>query len=149
VDIRVRIRVLKRPLGGPIYAYLVVRGTDGHEYRPKLVFRPDGTVAVHAGLVVNGVERPLGRAVTVATRYPVRQFFWLRARVRGTNPTTISIRAWTGGQPEPDAWQLTLTDSHAPVQRPGFLGLRANLSSRASNAPATVEFDDFRALPLS
>jgi glucose/arabinose dehydrogenase len=149
VDVRVRVRVDRRASGGPSYAYLVVRSNDGDEYRPKLMFQPDGTVSVHAGRVVDGLESSVAPAVRVpGLRYAADQFIWVRAQVTGTDPTTIRIKAWAAGATEPVAWQFVAADNRSELQRAGGLGLRAYVSSRATNAPVLFGFDDYRALEL-
>jgi glucose/arabinose dehydrogenase len=149
VDVRVRVRVDRRASGGPFYAYLIVRSNNGDEYRPKLMFQQDGTIAVQAGRVVDGLESSVAPAVVVpGLHYAAGQFIWIRAKVSGTNPTTISIKAWAAGATEPAAWQFVATDNRAELQRAGGLGLRAYISSRATNSPVTFGFDDYRALTL-
>jgi len=144
VDIAVRVTVDKRPVGGIIWAYDVVRHNGNNEYVPKILFMPDGTVAVHAGLVISDSESPIGNAVTVpGLTYTPGSFIWLRAQVTGVNPTTIKVRAWADGQPEPTVWQYTGTDSSASVQTAGSVGLQAYTDTRITNAPIAVLFDDY------
>jgi hypothetical protein len=74
--------------------------------------------------------------------YTANAWLWLRAEITGTNPTTIRIRVWADGAPEPATWQYSATNSVAAVQIAGAVGLRAYMDS-VTNAPITVTFDDY------
>ena len=145
VDILVRLAVDKLPVGGTVWAYEVARHNGNNEYRPKILLKPDGTIAVHAGIVVSDAESPIGQPVTVpGLTYGAGTFIWLHAQITGTNPTTIKIRAWADGQPEPTTWQYTATDSTSVLQQAGSVGLRVYDHTAVTNAPVTVSFDDYR-----
>lgn len=141
-DVRFRVSTDKPAVGGVIYAYGEVRRVGTSSYRPKVILRTNGEVAVHAGVVVNGAESSLGPQVTVAgLTHAAGSFIWLRAQVTGANPTTIRVKAWADGQPEPVAWQFSATNFVAALQSAGGVGLRAYMS--ATNSPVTVSFDDY------
>ena len=144
VDIIVRLSVDKLPSGGIVWAYLVARHNGTDEYRPKILLKPDGTVAVHAGVVVSNAESPIGTPVVVPglTCAP-GTFIWVHARITGASPTTIMVRAWADGQPEPSTWQYTATDSTPAVQAAGAVGLLVYDNTTVTNAPVTVAFDDY------
>ena len=152
VDARVRIAWDKWPVAGRQFAYIEVRAQEDLAYRPKLVLAPNGSVEVSAGKVVDGDETELGTTATVAgLEQGAGEYIWLRARVVGTNPTQIMVRAWADGSPEPVDWPYTVTDATEALQVPGAIGIRAYLGLQAGNAPATVSFDDLlitRAEPL-
>ena len=144
VDITVRVALDKRPVGGTVWAYEVARHNGNNEYRPKILFNADGTVAVHAGIVVSDAESPIGQPVTVpGLTYNAGTFIWLHAQVVGTNPTTIRIRAWADGQPEPTSWQYVGSNSTPVLQQAGSVGLRVYDHTAVTNAPVTVAFDDY------
>jgi hypothetical protein len=143
-DVDVRFRVSAgRPAGGALFMYVMVRQGTGSEYRPKVLFNPDGTVSAHAGLIINGAESSLGRPVVVpgVTQAP-GAFLWVRTRVTGASPTTVHVKVWPQGVIEPAAWQFTATDSSAAVQDAGSVGFRVYLNSTVTNAPVNVAFDD-------
>jgi hypothetical protein len=144
VDIRVRVRTSLRASAAPFYAYLIVRGGGSNEYRPKLLFQSDGTLAVHASVLVGGIESPLTATKPVGLNYSAAQWYWLHVQVTGSSPTTIKVKTWAAGTQEPAAWQLIVTDSHASVQGSGQLGLRAYFSSRSTSGPVEISFDDYR-----
>jgi hypothetical protein len=144
VDLRFRVATSKRPTGGALYAYGVVRRSANNAYRPKLIMHPNGSVAVHAGVVVNNIESSIASSVTVAgLSHAASSFIWVRAQVTGSSPTTIRVKAWAAGQTEPSGWQFSATNSTSGVQSAGALGLRAYASSSLGNAPITFSFDDF------
>ena len=99
------------------------------------------------GWSINGTESSLGTSVTVPGLTPAAgTFMWLRAQVTGTNPTTIKVRAWRDGDPEPSTWQFTATNSLAALQAAGGVGLASYIGSGTTNVPVTVSFDDFVAV---
>ena len=144
VDMLVRASVNKAPTGGTQYIYAFGRINGNSAYRPKLILYTNGTVAVHAGVMINGAESSLGTAVTVAgLTLPPGSSVWLRARLTGSSPTTIRVRAWADGQTEPSNWQFTATNSASQLQGPGGVGLAAALGSGTSNSPVIFSFDDY------
>ena len=146
VDLRVRIRTNKLAAGGSLYGYLVARLNGSSAYRPKIIIASNGTVSVHSGVMVNGVESSLGPAVIVPNlTHSANGFIWLRAQVTGVNPTTIRVKAWADGLAEPAGWQFTATNSAAALQAAGGVGLHAYMSSTITNAPVTFSFDDLLA----
>jgi glucose/arabinose dehydrogenase len=144
-DVTVRVAEDKLPVGNAGYAYAEVRVAGSNAYRPKLIFNTNGTVAVHAGVVVNGTETQVAPPVVVAglTQTP-GAFYWLRTQVTGVNPTTIKVKAWADGQPEPANWQFSATNNAAQLQTAGAVGLRAY--TRSTNAPVTYTFDDYNVI---
>src|SRR5205085_3157717 len=65
----------------------------------------------------------------------------VRVEVAGTSPTTLRIKAWADGQPEPAEWQYAATDAQA-IQGAGAVGLYGFLDWAATNGPLTASFDD-------
>ena len=143
VDLTVQLGANKAPAGGAQYFYAVVRRQGGDEYRAKLRLDPSGTVAVAASRFVAGVEKDLGPAVTV----PIPQGATMQFRVEalGVNPTTVRLRAWVVGDPEPTTWAASYTDSSPTLQGPGAVGLRVYLATGTTNGPVTFSFDGFLA----
>jgi len=148
VDITFRVRSDKAAVGGAQYVYGVVRRNSNNAYRPKIILNTNGTVAVHAGQVVNNSESSVAPSVTVpGLTHTANSFIWVRAQVTGASPTTIRVKAWADGQAEPSAWHFSATNSNSALQTAGAVGLRAYISS--TNVPITFSFDDFsvRSLP--
>lgn len=149
VDVRFRVRTDKTTAGGTWFVYAVTRRAGGSEYRPRLVLRPDGSIAAHASIVVNGSESPLGSAVSVpGLTHAANGWINFRAEVSGSGPTTIRVKAWAEGAAEPSEWQYSVTDSNAALQDAGSLGLRVYANSATTSAPITFSFDDFRVSDL-
>ncbi len=144
IDIRFRVAADKVATGSRYFAYAVARRNSNNEYRPQLIFNTNGTFSVHAGALVGGSESSLGSPVVVpGVTQSAGAYVWVRAQLTGTNPTTIRIKAWAEGQPEPGAWLFTVTNSAAALQSPGSVGMRTYVSSAATNAPVTLSFDDY------
>lgn len=142
IDGRVRLQVDRLPSGGGLWIYSPARINGDSEYRPKIVVGPSGSLSVHAGVAINGAESSLGPMVMVSglTVTPGTSI-WLRSSVTGADPTTISVKAWAEGTPEPGSWQFSATNSAAALQVAGSVGVRAYVSS-ITNAPINVSFDD-------
>jgi CSLREA domain-containing protein len=144
VDITFRVAADKVAAGGNYVVYAVGRQNGTSEYRAKLVFNANGSVAVSASVLASGTESSLGSSVTVPGVVPAANgYVWVHARISGSNPTTITVKAWADGQPEPSAWQFSATSSQAGLQAAGGLGVRAWLSGSVTNGPVTFSFDDY------
>jgi parallel beta-helix repeat protein len=142
-DAAVLVRIDRRAAGSNLYGWLGVRHQpSGSEYRARLRFGPAGTV--HVGLaVVNGsVETfPAGEANTKLT-YAAGAELLVRVQVTGSAPTTVRVRVWRAGTPEPAAWMQTLTSSAAALQAGGTVSLGARRSVTESGGPVLFSFDD-------
>jgi hypothetical protein len=146
IDISFRVRTDKLPVAGQLYVYAVARRQSGSdsEYRPRIIIMPNGNVRVQASVVINGAEIDVGPEVTVpGLSYTANTWLWFRARVSGSGPTTIRVRAWTDGQAEPSTWHFTAMNSASSVQGAGSLGLRVYASRLLANAPIRFDFDDY------
>lgn len=145
VDIKFRIKRNKAVEGGVHIGYFVARRTsDGTNYLGRIRYAKDGTVRLIAIAQVGGVETQLGGEYTVPNvSQAAETYIWVRGQVTGANPTTLRLKAWAAGQSEPATWQYTITDSTSALQGNGAVGLRAYLSSAATNAPVLFLFDDF------
>ena len=141
----------KLAVGGFQYVYGIGRRTsDTTEYRVKLRLGTNGSVAVQGTAVVNNVETNIGAETTVpGLTHTANGVIRVRAQISGTDPTTIRIRAWAGGSPEPATWTYTATNSTAALQVAGGVGLRSYISGATGNAPVVVSFDDFRVTSIA
>ncbi len=150
VELLFRVAADKVAQGGNYIVYAVARRNGKTEYRARLIFNSNGSVAVNASKVVNGTESTLANAVTVSgLNQSAGGFIWVRAQMTGTNPTTINVKAWADGQAEPTGWQFSATDSTAALQSAGSLGLRVWLAKKVTNAPVAFSFDDYSATPAA
>lgn len=151
VDVKFRIKRDKIVEGGVHIGYVAVRRTgNGTNYLGRIRYAKDGTVRLIAIAEVGGVETQLGGEATVPNvTQAANSYIWVRGQVTGTNPTTLRLKAWVAGQSEPSNWLYTVTDSTSALQGAGGVGLRAYLSSAATNAPVLFLFDDFTVTSVS
>lgn len=145
VDIKFRIKRNKIVAGGVHIGYFVARRNgNGTNYLGRIRYAKDGTTRLVGIAELGGVETQLGGEITVPNvTQAADTYIWVRGQVTGANPTTLRLKAWTLGQTEPSNWQYSITDSTAALQGNGGVGLRAYLSSTATNAPVLFLFDDF------
>jgi mannan endo-1,4-beta-mannosidase len=131
--------------GGAQNVYLVARRNGGNDYLVRVRILTDNTVYLQAFTEVNGTVTPLGSKVQVPNLTHLAQaFIRVHAQVLGTNPTTINVRAWPDGSPQPSNWQYTVSDSTGGLQTAGAVGLRSYLNSSATNSPVSFSFDNLK-----
>ena len=143
VDIAFRFAVDKMATGNGVFIYAILRRVGASAYRPKAILASNGSVRLHAGVLNDGQESPLGPAIRVPRmRHSPGSFMWLRSQVYGTDPTTIRLRVWDEGGPEPETWAYSVTDSTPGLQGPGSVGLQSHLSATSIEGSVAVSFDD-------
>jgi hypothetical protein len=147
VDVTVRISSDTTAEGGSWIAYLVARRTgESTQYHGRLRFAPEGRCLVVAEQWIDGYNTILGgerEAPCGTIRFD--RSYWLRMQVVGVRPTTIRLRAWQDGQPEPTTWQYTVQNNATSLQSAGAVGLRAYVSKSATNMPLHIRFDNYLA----
>jgi PKD repeat protein len=144
VDLRTSVALDQLATGGGTYAYVTGRKVAANsEYRASVRFRSDGRAAVSLNAlrgsstaVTIGADTLVPGAVTAGTKVNVR------LQVTGTGTTTVRVKTWVDGTPEPERWTITATDSTAALQAPGTVGLGAYVSASAATARQVVSFDD-------
>ncbi len=143
VDLRFQVSLDVAPTGNGTYVYGLVRRVDDRTgYRPKLRFAADGSVWLHASVVVGGVETSLAPAIRAADVVAVAgQPVMVRMRVVGTDPTMIRVKVWAATVPEPSDWGFSVTDDTSALQRAGAAGLQA-YQSAGTAGQQRVRFDD-------
>ena len=137
VDMRANFTLDQAPSTGNAYAGLVARYTTADNYTVRAWLRSDGTVwlvpqrgsTVLAAVAIPGLTRAAGETLS------------MRVSVTGSNPTTIQAKIWKAGEPEPEAWQVAVTDSTPSVQGAGAMGVHAYRSG--ATTPAVFSVDDF------
>jgi hypothetical protein len=143
VDFVFRVTTDKLAVGNNQCAFFLARSIAGNEYRGQIRIASNNTLYIRATKSVGGNHIMLGTEVALpGLTYTPGTYIWMRGEMVGTNPTTIRLRAWADGQPEPSTWQFTVTDSEPSLQAAGAVGLRAFLASGVTNAPVTFSFDD-------
>ena len=138
---------------GTAGVYIYVDGrrvSTNNEYDARIRLTPAGGVAVeftkYAG---SATATAIGSEVTLAgVTFTPGTLINVRFQVSGTSPTTLKVKVWAAGSPEPAAWTMSTTDSTAGLQVAGAVGLTTYLSGSTTNAPTTVKFSSFSAGPL-
>jgi hypothetical protein len=125
------------------------RANNQNYYLGRFRVNASGTIQVGAQRVLGGSFTNLGAGWVTVPResWTTGASYTLKVEMTGASPTTIRVKVWRVGTPEPGAWDLTVTDAGAALQVPGRVGLRAYLY--AGNAsPRTFTFDNFLVTPL-
>jgi PKD repeat protein len=133
----------KAPTGGGQYISLLARSqAGGSEYRGKVLLASTGAVTAFLARVDGTTETSLGSAVVSGLTYAPGTQLRIRLQATGSAPTTLRLKVWVDGQPEPAAWALTRTDATAALQGTGAVGFYHYVSGSATNAPVTFRVDD-------
>ena len=151
-DLQLTLSTDKDLTGGGLYAYVIGRRVLGAgDYLAKVRIQSNGAVTVQPERVsAAGSETTLAAAASVpGLGYSVGDRLRVRLQVTGTAPTSMRVKLWKVGAPEPSAWLSTVTDSTAGLQVGGGIGLRTFLSGSATNAPITLGVADLRAVRAS
>jgi PKD repeat protein len=128
------------PTGGGTYVNLAVRRTGTSDYRARLWYNADGTVALGLSKVVAGSETLLTRVALPGT-HPVGTPLTVRVQAAGAGSTQLAAKAWPTTGAEPAAWQVTATDGSTELQRDGSLMLVTYQSGTATSGQV-VRVDD-------
>jgi len=144
-DAFVTLSIDKPATGSGLYASVIARRVVGQgDYRAKTRFQSNGTVAVSLQRVsAAGAETALqAEALVPGLTYAVGEALDIRVQVTGSSPSTVRVKVWKHGSPEPSAWLRTATDSTPGLQGSGGVGIYSYLSSSAANAPVKLRVDD-------
>ncbi|RGE16223.1 PKD domain-containing protein, partial [Leucobacter sp. wl10] len=124
------------PASGAGYVGMTLRQTAADGYTIHAWHRSNGSVWLVAQ-----------RGGTVIGTQPISGLSWaqgdqftIKTEVSGSTPTTLRAKIWPRGGSEPQAWQLTATDSTAALQQAGFASVRSNLGASAAGV-GRVAFD--------
>jgi PKD repeat protein len=145
-DLRFSIGVDKPATGSGIFISPIGRRVPAAgAYQAKIVLRVGGAVGISLVRVntTGGGEVALTPAINVpGLAYAPGDRLNVRLQVIGASPTTLNLKVWKVGTPEPASWQRTATDATAGLQTAGGIGVRTYLSSTATNAPVIASIDD-------
>lgn len=131
------------PATGSGYIGVTHRQTSTNRYTINAWHRNNGTVwlvAQQDGAAIQALAVP-------GLTWAQGDEFTIKTEVTGTSPTTLRAKIWPLGGTEPEAWQLSATDSTASLQQAGFSSVRYNLSSSSPMA-GEVAFDRVAILDL-
>jgi len=145
-DVSVDLRVSTDTIpvrDGQLVSVLVRRAGVATDYRARVQFMPGGELYL-------SVKRALSSQRTfIAGPIRVKGLTWkpdrdlaLAIKVRGSNPTRISLKVWPNGAAEPTTPQLVATDSQrAPSSTDsGRAALRFAVPADAGRVPVTFHF---------
>ncbi len=127
-----------------LYESALMRRIDGvNYYRAMLRINEDGGVraSIHRMVSRQGTQLTSEPFVSDLT-YAPGQTLMLRAQATGTAPTTLRMKVWQKGTPEPADWLFTVTDASAELQQPGTVGLITYLTASTTNAPLGAAVDN-------
>ncbi|RWZ68389.1 LamG domain-containing protein [Labedella populi] len=116
-DTRMTFRLDQAPGTSPHYVSVIGRAIGSERYTARVILEPTKS---RIDIQASGVT--LATVGIASSAYAPGESITLRFEVTGTAPTTLRAKAWTGTA-EPDAWQLTRTDSKAALQAPGSVGM--------------------------
>ncbi|MGV0110190.1 PKD domain-containing protein [Arthrobacter sp. CP30] len=141
--------VLDKPAtGGGVYVTLTGRAVEGQgEYRAKLRYISSGRVYIAlTRSASDGSEVYLTSEVLVPglTGAPGERLT-LKMLASGVGSTDLKAKVWAAGTSEPAAWQVGAVDTTASLQAEGSVGVRAQLSGSAVNAPVWLRVSNFLA----
>jgi hypothetical protein len=121
-------------------AGLAMRANDDSFYA-ALVRYFGGVASVSVESVVDGKWVTIAGPINlpeIDLAQPIR----IRADSTGFDPTTIRVRAWNAGQPEPGQWAINIVDWTGHMQQPGSIGLAWQISDERR---AVITLDDYTA----
>ncbi len=132
-----------KPATATIYTSMVARRVGTSDYRLKLRSTASQT-NLELVRTVNGSETVLATQVVPGFVMSASDEINVRLQVTGTGTPTVKGKIWLTGNAEPANWALTATDtSTAALQNPGAVGFYSYLSGSATNAPITLQVQDF------
>ncbi|MBX3029583.1 MAG: right-handed parallel beta-helix repeat-containing protein [Chloroflexi bacterium] len=145
LDLRFRFSLDRLPTGKPVFITAALRRTGGQEYRARVRVARDGSLRVAVLRVRGRVLQPIGSEVAVqGVRVTSGRTFWLRTRVRGTQPTAIDVRIWRDGRPQPARWTVRRMDRRSAITRGGSVAIRLGRATEPGAKALSVRIDDVR-----
>ena len=136
----------KVPVGTTTYVNLVARKSGTSSYVMKVRFMADGTMHLAGSRITNGSETTLKEVVVSGLTYTPGTTLRARFTVSGTSTVALTGKLWKASATEPTTNQFSFSDSTAPLQSGGSVGLSAYLPSATTNAPIVVTVDNLSAV---
>ncbi|MEJ7753493.1 MAG: hypothetical protein WKF46_11170, partial [Candidatus Limnocylindrales bacterium] len=111
-----RIKTDKKPTGAGQFAYATLRHvSEGTEYRVRVRLATDGSVWGRVERIRSGVTFVVGAEARLqGVQHAPGASLWVRARVRGADPTSIHAKVWSDGQARPGARRWLRAPEPAP-----------------------------------
>ena len=141
-DVRMSVTIDKVADGGGAHVNVIPRKTAGGEYRAKLRFGATGVVNVGVARLVGTTETLVANRVLTGYTHTAGATLEVRVRTVSTgSSTTVQVKVWPQGQPEPADWFVSATDSDPGLQGTGQLGINTYVSGTVTNGPIGLAFD--------
>ncbi len=140
VDTTVDLTYDKAPTGSGIYGTVMVRRDATDSYRLRARLMPTGTMLL-LSRVSGGSEVYLDNT-TLPWVYQPGEVLRLRLVADGASPTQLSGKVWRASEAEPQAWQLSATDSTSGLQDAGSVAVFNYLGGSVTNAPVVGGVDN-------
>ena len=141
-DARLSVSIDKVANGGGAHVNIAPRKTAAGEYRAKLRFSATGVVNVGVARLVGTTETLVANRVLTGYTHTAGATLDVRVRTVSTGAsTTVQVKVWPQGQPEPVDWYVTATDSDPGLQGTGQLAITTYVSGTATNGPIGIGFD--------
>lgn len=141
-DIRCDITTAATPTGASLFAGILARYTDTDNlYEARVEFSTANVITLAIRERAGGAEATLGAAFTHWRAHVALTY--LRVRFQGVG-TTLRMKAWRVGDPEPDVWHIETTDG--TLTGAGSIGVKSVRNAGNTNANAEFRFDNFEVL---
>lgn len=141
-DARLSVTIDKVANGGGVHVNVGPRKTAAGEYRAKLRFSATGVVNVGVARLVGTTETLVANRVLTGYTHTAGATLDVRVRTVSTGgSTTVQVKVWPQGQPEPADWYVTATDSEPGLQGTGQFAITTYVSGTATNGPIGLGFD--------
>lgn len=142
VDARVSVSIDKVANGGGVHVNVAPRKSDEGAYRAKLRFSATGVVNVGIARLVGTSEALIANRILTGYTHTAGATLDVRVRtVSSGGSTTVQVKVWPQGQPEPADWYVAATDSEPVLQGTGQLAISTYVSGTATNGPIGIGFD--------
>jgi hypothetical protein len=146
-DLLARAVVGSLPSTGEVLASIIARrNVAGGYYRLDVSVSTSGAVSYIMRRTVPSFTTILS-SISAGFSISAGQAIAIRARLEGSNPTRIRMKAWLAGTTEPETWSPTIADSEPALQPAGEIGLFG--FSSAGNPSINLDWDDLRIVALT
>jgi len=137
VDLRVDWSLSAVPVADSAYIFPMIRYADvTHMYLARIQVAAGGAMTLTLRKR-DGAETQLGSSYATGLTYTAGAWYTVRLAMTGSN---LSAKVWLRSGTEPEAWQLTATDT--ALTAPAAVGVRTLLGSATTNTlPLTAQFD--------
>ncbi|CAN5331081.1 PKD domain-containing protein [soil metagenome] len=144
-DVTTQFSLDKIGTGGGTYVSLVSRANLWNSlYRARIWVKSTGALNIGFSKLVT-TETTLSSVNLASPTLTPGAVLNVRVQTQGASPTTLRLKVWPDGSPEPSAWTVTTTDSTAELQDAGVIGIDTSLANTATNAPVKVSVDNLLA----